>query len=105
VSAEYRSLTGADDDVDIIGSEGGDGGSDDDDGKIKSKGRPGRPTSVNRLIKVRMQRLVEKTDDTCANTFNMGSATNESLTLFHQRSFNDRSLHGASSKKGLPPLL
>lgn len=69
MSAEYRLLTGADDDVDIIGSDGGDGGSDDDEGKIKAKVRPGRPTSLNRLIKVRMQKLVDKTDDTCAKFF------------------------------------
>ncbi|KAF8514758.1 Bromodomain-containing protein [Gautieria morchelliformis] len=65
VSAEYRSLTGVEDEVDVIGSEGGDGGSDDDEGKGKAgKARSGRPASVNRLIKSRMQKLAEKTDDT-----------------------------------------
>ncbi|KAF8585120.1 Bromodomain-containing protein [Ramaria rubella] len=64
VSAEYKALTGTEDDIDVIGSDGGDDGSDEDDGKGKSKGRSGRPTSLNRLIKARMQKLVDKTDDT-----------------------------------------
>ena len=62
-------LTGAEDDVDVIGSEGGgDGGSDEDQGKGKSlKGKIGRPPSLNRLLKTRMQKLVDKTDETCAS--------------------------------------
>lgn len=69
VAAEHKMLTGAEDDVDVIGSDGGgDGGSDGDEGRGKSlKGKLGRPPSLNRLLKARMQRLVEKTDDVCAS--------------------------------------
>ncbi|KAF8527560.1 Bromodomain-containing protein [Hysterangium stoloniferum] len=61
-TAEYKTLTGTEDDVDVIGTEGGEG-SDEDGDKTKSpKSRPGRPTSLTRLIKSRLQKLSEKTD-------------------------------------------
>lgn len=68
-SNEYRSIVGSAD-VDILGSESdesedeNDEDGDYDGGKTKSpKGRRGRPISIIRLMRLRMQKLVEKTDD------------------------------------------
>ncbi|GJJ13366.1 hypothetical protein Clacol_007618 [Clathrus columnatus] len=66
---EYMSIAGPNDNIDILGSESDENDNDNDgdyegEGKNKSpKGRRGRPISVIRLMRIRMQKLVEKTDD------------------------------------------
>lgn len=57
--------------IDILGSGSDESDDDNDDdgdydarGKTKSpKGRRGRPISIIRLMRIRMQKLVEKTDE------------------------------------------
>ena len=66
VKKEYARMTGtkeeaAEDEGDDHPPDGvlREGGSDDEGGKKK------KPSTMNRLLKTRLQKLVEKTDDTC----------------------------------------
>jgi len=54
---EYSKMTGISEDAGDAGEDGDDHGSDADGGKKK------KPSNMNRLLKTRLQKLVEKTDD------------------------------------------
>lgn len=56
-------MTGISEDAGDAGDDGDDHGSDADGGKKK------KPSNMNRLLKTRLQKLVEKTDDSCVMSF------------------------------------